>query len=96
MQISCKCDVPNILRVIAAASAPLLISVGSGRVLRGVSFSSAGLPVTPEDGCSGNNETVVMLGCVGRAILLERSWVVLVVEELVENDAGVGDAIAVG
>lgn len=73
-----------ILSVMAAASAPLLIRVGSGRVLRGGSFSSAELPVEPGGG--GNNDAVVVTGCVGRAILLEKICDGRDDEEMIELD----------
>lgn len=60
------------LRVIAAASAPLLINVGSGRVCRGGSSSSTGTPVTLGGG-GGNTETVVVTGCDGRPVLPEKT-----------------------
>lgn len=59
------------LSVIAAASAPLLIIVGCGRVRRGESSSPTGTPETFVGG-GGNTESVVVTGCVGRAILLEK------------------------
>lgn len=73
------------LRVTAAASAPLLISVGSGLVRRGGSFSSVGLPVKPGGG-GGSIEIVVVAGCVGRAILLEK-------KSDVREDVNVGEDV---
>jgi len=81
-------DLPIILRVTAAASAPLLISVGSGRVLLGGSLSSAGFLVNPGGG-GGSTEIVVVRGCVGRATFVEKSFVVL--ED--ENVEEVGEAV---
>lgn len=58
----------------AAASAPLLISVGSGRVLLGASFSPTGLPVKAG---GGDIDTVVVTGWLGEAVLLEMACLVL-------------------
>jgi hypothetical protein len=72
----------------------LLIRVGSGRVLRGGSFSATGFPVTSGGG-GGKIKIVVTVGCVGRAILLEKTWVLLEVVE--EGEAGeTGDAEELG
>lgn len=59
------------LKVMAAASAPLLISVGSGRVRRGASSSPTGTPVIV--GRCDDTSEIVVAGCVGRAILLEKT-----------------------
>ena len=65
------CNLPMMLRVMAAASAPLLMIVGWGRVRRGGSLSPTGTPVTFVGG-GGNTETVADADRVGRAILLEK------------------------
>lgn len=81
-------NVPMMLKVIAAASAPLLINVGSGRVRRGGSSSPTGTPVRVGGG-SDDGEIELEMGCVGRAILLEK------IREIVDvGDTGdVGDAV---
>lgn len=79
------------LRVMAAASAPLLIKVGSGRVRRGASFSPTGTPVALGSR-DGANEIVARVDCVGRATLLENTC-----EDLDVGGKGeTGDAVELG
>lgn len=59
------------LKVMAAASAPLLINVGSGRVRRGGSSSPTGTPLIV--GAFVDTTEIVLEGCVGRAILVEKT-----------------------
>jgi|SRR5690242_8757008 len=85
-----------ILKVIAAASAPLLIKVGSGRVRRGGLSSPTGSPVRV-GGVSDATELELVKGCVGRAILLEKICDiedVLFIEDVVDIGE-VGDAAEV-
>jgi hypothetical protein len=77
------------LKVIAAASAPLLINVGSGldEVLRGGSVSGSAIdgrliPDGKDDDCEADS----VAGCVGLAILLEKTIVVIVVGSRVAVD----------
>lgn len=78
------------LSVMAAASAPLLINVGCGRVRRGGSSSPIGTPVRLGDGDS-DVEIEVGSGCVGRAILLENTCEI----EEKEDVGDAGDAVEV-
>jgi hypothetical protein len=82
-------NIPNMLKVMAAASAPLLIKVCSdfGEVLRGGSVSGSandGRLVT--DGKSDDCEEDTAVYCVGLAILLEKTIVVLVAADRVAVD----------
>jgi hypothetical protein len=86
--------IPMMLRVMAAASAPLLISVGGSRCVRlGGSSSASGTPVTlgARDG-----STIIVpeseAGWLGRAILLENTWE----DSVVGGGEEVGDAEELG
>lgn len=89
-------NIPMILKVIAAASAPLLIKVGSGRVRRGGSSPPTGTPVRV-GGVSDDAELELVKGSVGRAILVEKICEiedVLFIEDVVDTGE-VGDAAEV-
>ena len=80
------------LRVMAAASAPLLINVGgSGRVRLGESSSPTGMPVTL-GARDGSIVIVPEADWLGRAILLENTWE----DSVVGGGEEVGDAEELG
>lgn len=79
------------LRVMAAASAPLLIKVGSGRVRRGGSSSATGTPLKDGRG-DADAETELEAGCVGLTILVEKIFETEEVGEIGEAS----DAVDVG
>ena len=84
--------IPIMLRVMAAASAPLLINVGgSGRVRLGGSSSPTGTPVTL-GARDGSTVIVSEADWLGRAILLENTWE----ERVVGGGEEVGDAEELG
>jgi hypothetical protein len=87
------------LKVMAAASAPLLIKVGSdfGEVLRGGSVSGSandGRLVT--DGKDDDCEIDAVVDCVGLAILLEKTTVVFVAAGRVAVDSVEGAPVTCG
>jgi hypothetical protein len=92
-------NIPNMLKVMAAASAPLLIKVCSdfGEVLRGGSVSGSatdGRLVT--DGKKDDCDIDTVVYCVGLAILLEKAIVVSVAAGRVAVDNVEGAPVTCG